>query len=309
MLGSDAQLGAEDLTFVRSFLGTVRDKVRTLQPLIQEAHRAPQREAFTKKDGSFVTATDRAVERAFILALKLDFPNIPIIAEESESERILSFTGSAKDFYQQLLSADYLIVLDPIDGTKNFVHGKREFCFAAALTRRTDAGLWPIAGVVAIPAEDRMFFNEGPILVEERISDGAQKPLLRSEKNVEARVSASSADRSWLESHSLKIQHPWVSSGSSVYDLLGTVSGRLRGSIVGSQRFWDILAPLALANAVGLVLKDLATGERVTSLSVKDLSDELDRRPWGFSRRFVLVPSERAVEEIVQRTEGTVPSQ
>ncbi len=292
--------GSADSATAQRFVGTVREIVRRVLPLIKAAHEAPSREAFTKGDGSLVTATDRDVERAFIEALRVAIPHLPIVAEESEAERASGFAGLCKDFYSVLSSGASVAVIDPIDGTKNFVHGRREFCVAAALVAARDEGVWPITGVVAIPAEDRMFWPGPEGVVEECISTGETSPLVRRRDSAVA-VSASSADRTWLEGEALKLQAPWVSSGSSVYDMMGTVTGRLKGSVVGSQRFWDVLAPLALAVRLGIELRDLKSGGTVQSLGAHDLSQDIMSRPWGLARRLVLVPATDSLEEIVRR--------
>jgi fructose-1,6-bisphosphatase/inositol monophosphatase family enzyme len=192
-----------------------------------------------------------------------------------------------------------LIVVDPIDGTKNFVEGHREFCIAVALVGRVPGGVWPIAGVVAVPVEDVMFVSDGESVTEERISSGESSPLVRQER-AEAEISASSADRRWLSDNSVELRSPWVSSGSSVYDMTGTVRGRLHGSVVGSQRFWDLMAPLALASAAGLELQDLLTGERITSIRPEDISGEFRSRLWGLNRKVAILPSGRTLIDVVK---------
>ncbi len=280
------------------FLKAVRAAVRAALPSILAAHSAPTRAATTKSDGSLVTSTDRDVERLFISALRESLPGVPVVAEESEAERIADFAGSAEEFYSLLFAHQSLVVVDPIDGTKNFVEGRNEFCIAAALVSRVEGGVWPTCGVVGIPLEDRMVWTDGASVKDECVSSGEVRELTRDESEAQA-VSVSSADRRCLSEHRLELLHPWVSSGSSVYDMLGTVTGRLKGSIIGSQRLWDVMAPVALADALGLALRDLSSGERVRAIVPQDLSAEISGRPWGLARKFAIVPADRGVSEVV----------
>lgn len=289
---------ARDL--VQRFLAAARATARSVLPMILEAHRAPSRAASRKSDGSLVTSTDHEVERRYILALRSALPEVTVVAEESEAERVSGFTGDAAQFYAALREGAPLVVVDPIDGTKNFVEGLREFCIAAALVARVPGGVWPIAGVVAVPVEDVMFVSDGESVVEERISTGESRLLVRHEQP-EERISASSADRRWLSEQSLELSSPWVSSGSSVYDMTGTVVGRLRASVVGSQRLWDLMAPLALASAAGLELQDLLSGERVTSIRPEDISGDFRERLWGLNRKVVILPRGYCSGDFVKR--------
>lgn len=286
-------------TLIERFLSVAHSTARRTLPMIREAHEAPTRESSAKSDGSLVTATDHAVERLFLESFKEAFPSIPVVAEESEAERALTFRGSPTEFYQGLLTSQYLIIMDPIDGTKNFVQGKREFCTAAALVESSDGGVWPIAGLVAIPIEDRMWLSDGHSVVEGSISTDQVRPFVPSVGGG-AEVSVSSSDRRWLEQEGLALKKPWVSSGSSVFDMTGTVRGDLKGSIIGAQRLWDLMAPLSLAVPLGLQLRDLRSGDVVSRIRSSDLSTELEKRGWGLNRRFLLAPPSCSVRDIVR---------
>ena len=292
----------DDGAYTAQFLTVIRATVRRLLPGIMEAHNAPAhnapaRQAKIKSDGSFVTDTDQAVEAEFLAALRIALPGLPVLAEESIEENVRAFNGAASDFYAPFMASPYQIVIDPIDGTKNFVEGQNEFCIAAALTRRHADGVWPIAGVVAIPTEDRMYWSNEKAAFSETISSGIIEPLTRSE-SINAPVSVSSTDRRWLEREKLALRVEWISSGSSVHDMIGTVSGRLQASLIGTQRLWDIAAPLAIAERLNLVLRDAISGEEIRSIRAEDLSSELHRRPWGLDRHWILMAPTTELSDI-----------
>ncbi len=74
-----------------------------------------------KKANDFVTEVDHAAERAIIETLLSAYPGHGIWAEESGRE------AGAKD-------SDYVWVIDPLDGTTNFIHGLPVYCVSIALT-------------------------------------------------------------------------------------------------------------------------------------------------------------------------------
>jgi 3'(2'), 5'-bisphosphate nucleotidase len=95
----------------------------------------------TKPDESPVTAADREAERVILAGLRALDPLLPIVAEEAAA------AGDVPD-----VSASFWLV-DPIDGTKEFVHGNGEFTVNIALV---DCGR-PRLGLVYAPALERLF--------------------------------------------------------------------------------------------------------------------------------------------------------
>jgi 3'(2'), 5'-bisphosphate nucleotidase len=91
----------------------------------------------TKADGSPVTAADEAAEVAIRDGLARFAPTLPIISEEeAESERPVITNGS------------YFLV-DPLDGTKEFISGRDEYTVNIALVAEGT----PILGIIAAPAQ------------------------------------------------------------------------------------------------------------------------------------------------------------
>ena len=98
-----------------------------------------------KKDNSPVTNGDlRANELITKKILELT-PNIPIISEETVD---LNIKNKSKIFW----------LIDPIDGTKEYIAGNDEYTLNAALVINTI----PVIGLVGAPKKDRLFFSHGP---------------------------------------------------------------------------------------------------------------------------------------------------
>ena len=281
------------------FVEVCRRLIRDVMPMIMEAVSKSSRAACKKSDGSLVTSTDHAVEGYFVRELEKSFPDIAVLGEEMVSAHSVA-AEQVPHYYARFMEAPLHIIIDPIDGTKNFVEGRHEFCIAAALTKRVDHGVWPVAGIVAVPVAGVMYFSDSLGVFREDIHSGAREPIVRNASD-EWCVSASSRDRWWLATHHYSLMHPWISSGSSVHDFLGTAIGTLCGSVIGSQRLWDLMAPLAIAERLGCRLLDLETGTPIHAVVPGDLSPELLRRPWGLMRRMALVPADLSIQDIVAR--------
>lgn len=90
-----------------------------------------------KPDSSPVTEADEEAERLILSALKRHFPAVPIVAEEAVA------AGDVPD-----ISDGLFFLVDPLDGTKEFVAGRNEFTVNIALIRNSS----PVAGIVLAPA-------------------------------------------------------------------------------------------------------------------------------------------------------------
>src|SRR5690606_33070143 len=90
-----------------------------------------------KADQSPVTAADEEAERLILAALAQHFPDIPVIAEEAVA------AGRVPD-----ISGGTFFLVDPLDGTKEFIAGRSEFTVNIALIRDRA----PVAGIVYAPA-------------------------------------------------------------------------------------------------------------------------------------------------------------
>ena len=98
-------------------------------------------EVETKGDQSPVTVCDRAAERIILDALAIAAPGVPVIAEEEVAEGRIPAHGQT-----------YFLV-DPLDGTKEFVRGGDDYTVNIGLI----AGGSPRLGVVYQPARDRLW--------------------------------------------------------------------------------------------------------------------------------------------------------
>lgn len=96
----------------------------------------------TKSDDSPVTAADEAADVLISDGLRAAFPDMMLVTEEQSATH--TTTG------------DTFLIVDPLDGTKEFVHRRGDFTVNIALVEK---GV-PTRGVVYAPAKGRMFFTQ-----------------------------------------------------------------------------------------------------------------------------------------------------
>ena len=109
----------------------------------------------TKDDSSPVTLADEAAEKHILAALKTLTPDVPVVAEESVA------AGAIPD-----ISGGRFWLVDPLDGTKEFISHNGEFTVNIALVINGS----PVLGVVHAPAIGRTFYgakDEGAFCFED----------------------------------------------------------------------------------------------------------------------------------------------
>ncbi|WP_029011998.1 3'(2'),5'-bisphosphate nucleotidase CysQ [Niveispirillum irakense] len=133
------------------------EKLNGLLPSVREAavqaaaaimeYYTDDMETETKGDGSPVTAADRAADAVILAALRKLTPDIPIITEEEVAE------GRIPD-----ISGGTFWLVDPLDGTKEFIKRNGDFTVNIALIQ----GGEPALGVVLLPATGELYAAAGP---------------------------------------------------------------------------------------------------------------------------------------------------
>ncbi|MGE0253230.1 MAG: 3'(2'),5'-bisphosphate nucleotidase CysQ [Alphaproteobacteria bacterium] len=111
-----------------------------------------------KTDGSPVTAADHASERAILPALAALTPAIPVVSEEAVA------AGRIPD-----VSSGTFWLVDPLDGTREYVAGNGEYAVCIGLVD----GFVPVLGVLHGPARDVTWAGAGPGTATRAEGDGA----------------------------------------------------------------------------------------------------------------------------------------
>jgi 3'(2'), 5'-bisphosphate nucleotidase len=129
---------------------------------IMEIYAAPDFEVRAKSDLSPVTEADEAADALISAGLRAAFPAVPLITEEQAATHALS----ARTF----------LIVDPLDGTKEFVQRRGDFTVNIAYV---EDGV-PVRGVVYAPAKARLFYTLADgTAVEETGAHDPDKPGAR----------------------------------------------------------------------------------------------------------------------------------
>ncbi|MGI9415199.1 MAG: 3'(2'),5'-bisphosphate nucleotidase CysQ [Hyphomicrobiales bacterium] len=193
-----------------------------------------------KDDASPVTDADRAADAIIVAGLAARFPDIPVVTEERAESH-----GMA--------TSDRFFLVDPLDGTREFISRNGEFTVNIALIENGA----PMLGVVYAPAVDRLFYTRGPgDAVEEPAphDPGACRALsVSSADNTALRVVASRSHRDpatddYIGRYAVTEFH---SAGSSLkFCLIATGEADLYPRL-GRTMEWDTAAGHAVLAAAG----------------------------------------------------------
>ncbi len=177
----------------------------------------------------FVTKTDKNVEKILIEELSKTKKNYSFITEE---------TGSIKN-----KDKNNIWVIDPIDGTTNFLHGIPHFAISIALKSKEEI----LSGLIFDPIKDEMFYAEkdkGAFLNNQR---------LRVSKKNSLDECLFSSNHEGVKFSDLNMRY----SGCAALDLAYVASGRLDGFFHNKINLWDIAAGVLMVKEAGGIVNDL----------------------------------------------------
>ena len=181
------------------------------------------------------------VERILVESLQHDRPGYGFLLEEGE----------------EIKSEDpekHRFIIDPIDGTNNFMHGVPHFCMSIALQKGDDI----IAGVIYDPIKDEMFYAErggGAFMNDRRLRVSGRRDLNYCMVGTGA-PSQRRTGRDYIERIQTVAQHVSCmrQGGSAALDLAYVAAGRVDGYLEMGLKPWDTAAgELIVIEAGGLV--------------------------------------------------------
>jgi 3'(2'), 5'-bisphosphate nucleotidase len=215
-----------------------------VRPIAEDAAQATLRfygsvESAAKADGSPVTAADQAAEDVILPRLRALTPDIPVVSEEEASKGLTpEVTG------------DRFWLVDPLDGTKEFLSGNGEFTVNIALI---ELGA-PVLGVVVIPARGQTFAGAGPGTATLSDTGGVRPITVRAvpAEGLTVVGSRSHGDASAMDAF-LAGRHvaAFRPAGSSLKLCLIAQGEADLYPRLGTTMEWDIAAGHAVLNAAG----------------------------------------------------------
>jgi myo-inositol-1(or 4)-monophosphatase len=198
-----------------------------------------------KKQNDFVTEVDQAAEQAIIEVLLNAYPTHAILAEES---------GASANLHDD---NEYVWIIDPLDGTTNFIHGFPQYCVSIALQQR---GVITQA-VVYDPNRNDLFTatkGGGSFLNNKRLRVTKKDRL--SDSLIGTGFAAREKNKEALEEYMKMFQLMTMSCQglrrpcSAALDLAYVAAGRYDGFFEKELQPWDIAAgSLLITEAGGIV--------------------------------------------------------
>jgi myo-inositol-1(or 4)-monophosphatase len=199
----------------------------------------------TKND--FVTEVDRVAEQEIIKIIKSSFPDHSILAEES---------GLSEGNH-------YTWVIDPLDGTTNFLHGYPQYAVSIALKNKNKTEV----GVIYDPLRDELFTAErggGATLNNRRIRVSPQTNLNEALLGTGFPFKYPQHLEAYLKMlGDLTLETVGVRrAGSAALDLAYVAAGRLDGFWEIGLKEWDFAAGILLIQEAGGVTTDFSFNDQ-----------------------------------------------
>lgn len=241
-MNSDQKPESERLLDYDLLTRVMRDLALAGGDKIMDIYNSEDFEVKTKSDSSPVTEADEAADVVISDGLRAAFPEITLITEEQ------SQSHSEK--------ADVFLIVDPLDGTKEFINRRGDFTVNIALVEN---GI-PTRGVVYAPAKNRMFFTQADGTTVEETG-----PFVQGQIGETRQISVSTPNNDALivvasKSHRDQATDDYIakynvqdmtSAGSSLkFCLVATGEADLYPR-VGRTMEWDTAAGHAVLNGAG----------------------------------------------------------
>lgn len=229
-------------------------------------------DVFAKGAGDYVTTVDRLLDRKLGQGLAQLFPRDGIVTEENSQSRQIFRDGAHR-----------LWAVDPIDGTADFIDQRSHYAVMAGLLD----GYLPIAGWVYAPALEQFYCGgaDWGVFQADRLDQQLQPLVVKAPPSPDRQcvIMIGYGDRKRFGS-AIADQIPNVqfsTIGSFGLKVMEVVQGRAGLYVYLSQKvkIWDTVAPLAIAQAAGLICCDLVGNAIAFDPSCIDLESLTHQQP------------------------------
>ena len=232
--------------------------------LIRDFNEVEQLQVSRKGPADFVSRADKKAEEVIFENLRRDRPGYAFLLEES---------GEVKG-----TDPSHRFIVDPLDGTTNYLHGIPHFAISIALERftKSDNGERTgelVAGVIYNPITDEMFFAEKGrgAFINDGTRGGGDRRLVPSKRDIFTEsLFATGIPFLGRPGHAkfLRELHQVMGAsagvrrlGSAALDLAWTAAGRYDGFWERGLSAWDIAAGIVICREAGLRVESLSDGE------------------------------------------------
>ena len=216
---------------------------KAARPLIRDFNEVEQLQVSLKGPADFVTRADRRTEEILFEELKRARPGYGFILEEGED-----VAGDGEHAW----------IIDPIDGTTNFIHGIPHFAMSIALKKGEEI----VSALIYNPVADEMFLAEkggGAFLNNRRIRCSARNGLSQA-VIVNGCPHRGRADLARFRRELAVVQEQVAGLrryGAASLDFCWVAAGRFDGYWERGLKAWDIAAGILMVREAGGVVEEL----------------------------------------------------
>ena len=197
----------------------------------------------------FVSNADLKAEKIIIEELKKARPYYSIISEEDGSE-----TNKDKE---------HTWIIDPIDGTTNFLHGVPHFAISIALKFGDEI----VSGLIYDPIKDEMFYAEK----ENGAFFNNQRIRVSKKKDINGCLFATGGKAKY------EIDLPLRRSGSAALDMAYVAAGRYDGYFQNDLNLWDIAAGIIILKESGGMMNEIDLSQN-TNIQIRASSTSINQK-------------------------------
>ena len=207
----------------------IKASEKASKALIRDFGEIEKLQVSVKGPSDFVSNADTKAEKIIIEELIKSKKNYSIISEEAG--------------YIKNKDSDNVWIIDPIDGTLNFLHGVPHFAISIALKSNNEI----VSGLIFDPIKDEMFFaekNNGAFLNNQRIK-------VSKKKEIKSCLFATGGNQK------ANIDLTTRKSGSAALDMAYVASGRFDGYFQNNLNLWDIAAGIVIVKESGGIVNQI----------------------------------------------------
>ena len=207
----------------------IKASEKASKALIRDFGEIEKLQVSVKGPSDFVSNADTKAEKIIIEELIKSKKNYSILSEEA---------GFIKN-----KDSDNVWIIDPIDGTLNFLHGVPHFAISIALKSNNEI----ISGLIFDPIKDEMFFaekNNGAYLNNQRIK-------VSKKKDINTCLFATGGKEKYNANLTTR------KSGSAALDMAYVAAGRYDGYFQNSLNIWDVAAGIVIVKESGGIVSQI----------------------------------------------------
>lgn len=222
----------------------MRAAEKAARSLIRDFNEVENLQVSQKGPGDFVSAADRRAEEIIYEELKKSRPDYSFLMEES---------GKVEG-----AQSDYRWIIDPLDGTTNFLHGIPHWCISIGLEHKGVI----VAGLIHDPVKDEIFHAEkgkGAFMSRRRLRVSGRNDLMMATIATGAPRRSKNEIDQFLSEYKAMIQvTPGLRRfGAAALDMAYVAAGRYEGFWERNLKPWDVAAGIIIVKEAGGFVADI----------------------------------------------------